>query len=327
MTKSWNKEVYEFNNDDFIVKIGPSIERILDFKSHTHEGARPELRTLFVTPAGRSFGEQADNILDFVMRWTIISILLPVMTRTSSIVTEGIARGDLEDFLNVDSQPIEEQEKIRALKMLLSGFDSGNLEEVEEILISDEDAQWYLSLITFALHSYLDVYSISLIERLSSRKNVFVEIRSEARKANNELDWNSLKRRSPVGRLIKIEELLEIEQLLEPLIESEGLDIFRKGCKQFGRVRNKLAHANPKLKEDQYSFGNLQIDLSELEVDFSEIIEKTNVPKYVEEMMTEMVPAMKTMSEIFKKATLITLLAIMYPAILDVAIDGILALN
>ncbi len=297
------------------------------------EDERPSLESLFQTEEGKRFGSQVECAADFAIRGHTLSIILPIAGSLVKTTSHGIARGDL-DGLVTEETPQDEREKFNAIKLLMKDLTAQDTEDPEELLYVREDVLWFLSLVTFSLHTYLDVYSRSIIERIdctpSLRMRIDEFLTEKPEKLTDSLGrpiqrTADVKRVGVFRRLTIIEEGLGLEKVLGSVIEPEELSSIRRACKTFNRIRGKIAHADPRLGQEHYSFKDFDKDMEVVMLDFEEVQDAVELPKYLQGIMTLIKPGIEELSEVLKRTALVIRMALIYPALLDAAIHASMA--
>ncbi|RLI98736.1 MAG: hypothetical protein DRP08_07890, partial [Candidatus Aenigmatarchaeota archaeon] len=328
------KEEYIFKTRKVVEKVKPDIERILEFKTTPKKDEeRLPFEELFRTPCGVRFGNQAEAATDFALRGYALSVILPVAGKVSSIVGRGIARGDLDVFKTDETSPIDHA-KIELLETLAKDFTVPSPDEVEELVHFEDDVLWFLSLVTFSFHPYLDVYSMCIIDFVGNQEVLDNAMQNHLLRCiqpitdplgNPILKTAQLKRLGVFNRLAAIEQGLGLSSIIENLLEAKELDGIRKACKKFNHIRGRIAHSDPRLPREKYTFAEFEKDLEEPLLDFESMKKEAKLPKYLNEVMKTIEPEIESLSEIYGTTALVVRMAITYPAILDVILSALLS--
>ncbi|MFW9887627.1 MAG: hypothetical protein ACFFER_05555 [Candidatus Thorarchaeota archaeon] len=304
----------------------------MNYKSNPRkEDERPPLESLFETEEGKRFGSQVEAAADFAILGTTLSAILPIAGSLSKATSIGIARGDLDDLVT-DETPQDEREKHKAIKFLMQDFASRDADDSTELFFSNEDALWFLSLVTFSLHTYLDVYSRSIIKRIDSTPSLRMRLDKYLRERPESLtdslgrpimQASEVRRVGVFRRLATLEKGLGLTAIIHSVIDSEELSSIRGASKAFNRIRGTIAHSDPRLGKEHYSFRDFEKDLNEVNLDFHEFKDEVKLPRYLHQIVDLIKPLLGELSEAMKRPALVVRMAILYPALLDVAIHAL----
>jgi hypothetical protein len=292
----------------------------------------PNMDELFESVSGKKFGEQINQILEFVTKGNLLTMISSVVGFVEGML-QVLSSGNFSQMIEkLDKKPPPEDVQLLSdLESLASRVDGMNLKEGLESLPGAEDRSWYFSLIIFALYTYLDVYTRSLIdlistnEILSTKLEAYLATIAEKRPDKSRLpilDVEEMKRFGIGRRLDTIERGLSIDPILEQVVGKVDMNIFRKGTAKFIEIRGKAAHSNPRLNHEDYTFEELENDIDEIEVDFSEFdgfIDKIGFYQYGLPQVKE---ATLELGGVLRKIRLILLMAIVYPALIDVVLQS-----
>ena len=102
-----------------------------------------------------------------------------------------------------------------------------------------------------------------------------------------------------------------------PIIGAKEFTKYQDAFTKFKNIRHKIAHRNPRLEIDEYSFEELEKDLDSTELDFEELTQSWEKIEFLRETIFELQESMNEMSHILKKLTLVIGMATIYPSLLD----------
>jgi hypothetical protein len=137
------------------------------------------------------------------------------------------------------------------------------------------------------------------------------------------LKTTELKRLGVYNRLATIEEGLGLIPIIENMMDTKELESIRKACKKFNHIRGRIAHSDPRLPQEKYTFAEFEKDLEEPLLDFEDIKKEVKLPKYLNEVMKIIRPEIEDLSEIYGTTALVVRMAITYPALLDVTLNAL----
>jgi hypothetical protein len=289
---------------------------------------------VFRTATGVRFGEQVDQILDFVMRGNLLTLLSSIAPFIEGMY-RAMAEGALSKAIQKQNEkpPQPDIELIADMESLASRMDGMELTEGLETLPSADDRSWYLSLIIFTLFTYLDVYTRTIIDVVSANSILSTKMQTHLAKVAEKrsdksrpavLDVKGMKRFGVERRLLTIESGLSIDSVLLHFMDKKELINLREVFSKFIEIRGKVAHSNPRLDHEEYTFEELEEDLDEIEIDFSELdgfVEKIGFAQYG---LPQIKDAAVGIGEVLKKTRLILLTAVVYPALIDAILQSLL---
>jgi hypothetical protein len=313
----------------------PAIEKVMRFKGGSDSSYEvPAIEEIFQTEAGIRFGGQVDQVLEFAMKGnllTLFSSMVPFLEGVFQAIGEGAFSKVIQK--QEEKPPIEDIQIVADLESLAYRVNGMDLKEGLEALPTTDDGSWYFSLVVFALYTYLDVYTRALIDTIGTNKMLSSKIVShlseiaERRSDKSRpavLDVKGMKRFGVERRLVTIERGLSIDSVLHNAVGKEELDNLRKGISKFVEIRGKVAHSNPKLDHEEYTFKELEEDLDEIDIDFSEFdgfIERIGFAQYG---LPQIKDATVELGGVLNKTRLILLTAVVYPALIDAVLQALL---
>jgi hypothetical protein len=304
---------------------------VLEFPRYGVEGGLPEFKEMFATTQGEMLGSQADEVLEFTMKGHIFSAMMPMISWSQEI-SHAIASGEFREAIEaLKEKPCNDDlEQLEAFEKLMKDYsvsDNG----IADVMFTKEDRVWFLSLIAFSLHTYLEVYTKSIIERMCIHSPICEKLEPYLQEIANK---RSDKKRNPIlsvaemtqfgvaSRFKTIEEGLGISDVLLMEVGEPKMNVYRRAFDRFLRIRNKVAHRNPRLKEHEYTFEDLEKDLDYDEPDFSELDNLLDVPSFFRRGFEKIQDAFIDISELVKKTAILVTMAIYYPALIDAVLNS-----
>jgi len=305
-----------------------AIDRVLHYRTAAR-GEKPPIQDIFCTESGKLLGSQVNGILDFTKKGQILLILLPLtaeLQKVQGLLANGTYREKLASILSA-----EDAKKLKAYEVIMKDMDSNEPKETAESLMAADDRLWYYSLITFSVYAYVDVYTRNLIKEIAANPSLCKQLEQhllvEAKEHQDVEDMkyvtavSDMTRYGVSRRLNTIEKGLSIDKTLSVMLEPEILNLLRSSFSKIMRIRHKIAHRNPKLHEEEYSYGAFEDDLDENELDLdstiSEISEEFGFLKPIFGSIKDLVLA--TSERILKTMTIVHMV-VLYPALLDAVI-------
>ncbi|MHA1780925.1 MAG: hypothetical protein ACTSYL_08675 [Candidatus Thorarchaeota archaeon] len=306
----------------------------MEYRKGPTKDEGPQLVDIFQTEPGRLFGEQANQLLEFVMKGQLLTIM-PIIGDFAQKMIDAISEGWLSEAINRTEKKPQPDDvmMIQALELLSQHLEKNEFAEGLELFPSAEDQLWYISLITFALYTYLDVYSVSLIdlikenEILSSKLEKYLGKKAHERPDKTRaptLRVHEMKRFGVKLRLTTFERGLEIDSVLAQLIGQVELEVVRNSFFKFVEIRGKIAHKNPRLGQNEYSYQKFEKDLENIGIDFKEtedFMKKIGLPI---EGISQILETSIRIGEMIKKTIMIVEMATLYPAFIDAVLAAIL---
>ena len=264
---------------------------------------------IFCTESGKRFGQQIDQVLEFSRKGLVLT-MLPALGNYSQAVLNAMAAGSFGKMLdNAGKKPPSlDIQFVRDAESLMSRVDITKIVEGFEDLPTSEDRGWYFSFTILAIFAYLDVYSRSIIDLM---------IRNPGELG---FDFDEVKGFSVKRRLATVYEKMSIHSILSHFVDAKTLDRLHSGFSKFIKIRGKIAHSNPRLNHDEYSFKELEQDLEEFEIDYSEIDEFIVKIGFAQYGITKVKDATKEIGEVFRKVRLVLMMAATYPALIDAVV-------
>lgn len=275
----------------------------------------PILEGIFNTEPGKRFEEQVNQVLEFITKGHVLTTL-PAIAKSAKRRVDALAT------------------EYPALKPLLRRVNESNMIEAMEELPAEEDRPWYFSFGIMAIYAYLESYIkqmtrlVSGNDDLRSRINEYLLADAENRPDKTRpaiLEVEQMSRFGVRSRLNTIDGALDISPLLAKIIGESEINILRNGTLRFIDIRGKVAHSNPKLDHEDYTFDALEADLDDFVVDLSEMegfLDKIGFSQYG---ISEIKDAVNQVAEDFKKIRLLLLTAIVYPALIDAVVHVLLS--
>lgn len=293
-----------------------------------------DVSELFSTGPGKRFGEQVNQVMDFATKGNLLTVLSSIMPFVEAIMQTMAAGAFSKAIRKMEKKPPpQDLTLVEDMESLLNRVDGMNIREGMEALPSAEDRSWYFSLIIFALYTYLDVYSRSLVDLINNNEKMTAEIENYlseiAEKRSDKsrppvIHGKGMKRFGIKRRLLTIENGLSLNSILFQVVGENEMKILREGVVKFIDIRGKVAHSNPKLEHEEYTFEELEKDLAEIELDFSELdkfIEKIGFTQYG---LPQIKNAALEIGGVLRKTQLILLTSVVYPALLDAVLQAII---
>ncbi|MHA1614417.1 MAG: hypothetical protein ACTSYJ_06190 [Candidatus Thorarchaeota archaeon] len=291
---------------------------------------------IFHTNSGIRFSEKVEQVVEFATKGNILTLLssiVPFVEAVFGAISTGSFSKGIQSLEK--KPPAEDIRMVENFESIADSLGDLNLREGFDALPTAKDRAWYFSLIIFALYTYLDVYSRDLVDIIENNGKLASKLEEHlgllANKRDNKsrppvLDVKGMRRFGIVRRLTTIAAGLQIDDVLLEIIGDE-LEVFRRGISKFVDIRGKVAHSNPKLDHAEYTFQELEKDLGEIEVDYSEIdsfIEKIGLTQFGLPQIKE---ATRELTEVLKKTQLLLLTAVIYPALIDSVLHALIDNN
>lgn len=304
-----------------------SVYRIVDYWSEAiyDDDAEDELADLFLTEPGKILGSHVDDLLGFVQKGVVLARARSVLPTKG--VMEMFAGGEFRDAIEEGGHELEEDdlEMVGAIETFFKH--AGKTEDADhETMMEPDDWLWYLSLFTFALYAYLDVYSRNILdlvlkgEELRSRLEGFLENQSE--RLEEELDSTpitvkDLKGSSVKNRFFCLAAGLELDMVLERILNESNLERYSDAFDAFLRIRHKIAHSNPRLEAEKYTYSDFEADLKDFEAILERIDEISVDSKFVRRLLDQLAESLPDFLSMFGRFYLIMKMATLYPSLLD----------
>lgn len=308
-----------------------AVKQIIGYRSTPMED-RPQVEDMFQTSFGKTLGSQVGEILDFAKRGQILLIILPltkIMEKLQRFIQDGSYLRAVESSLSP-----KDIDKMKAFEVVMQDVDVGDTVDTVEEVIDQDDELWYLSLITFTVYAYVDVYSKSLIKSVTSnpllmqKLETYLEREALQNKDDKERKYvTSVTDLSQYGvsrRLQTIERGLSIDRILSEVTNPDVLSIIRRSFIKIKETRNKIAHRDPKLKRDDYTyemFEDISNAVEELDFTFNEIEETLGFLKPIFGTIEDL--GKQTMDRI-KRTMNIAYMTMLYPALIDVVVHDLM---
>ena len=309
-----------------------SIRKIISFMNQEDSQAdtRVQVEDIFQTNPGKLFAKQVEQIVSFAIRGlslTIIPTTYPFIREMFPRLLENYYSNWMKKQKGNQTDP--DILLTEAMEKMASRIDQKDLSEGYQNLPSAEDRSYYFSFTILALFAYLDVYSSNLLKILIKNKKLSEILRKYL---NHQLDAHDivdpiekLRKRSINEKLYSIDSAFSIGEIFSSIETQKKVEIYREGLKRFIRIRNKIAHSDPKLNHEEYTYENLESDLNDFEISFKEVeqfVERIGFSQYgLDEMKSET----SDIAQILEKVRLALIMAIIYPAIIDVVIHEYLS--
>jgi hypothetical protein len=311
-----------------------SIRKIISFIYQEDSQADTRVQVdIFQTNPGKLFAKQVEQIVSFVIR----GLSHTIIPAAYSSVKEMIPRF-LEDYFSdlmkkqtgkqIDSAILSKE----AREMMASRLDQKVVTEGFQSFPSGEDRPYYFSFTILALFAYLDVYSSDLLKTIIKNKKLSEILRKylnhqlgiKATDAHDIVDVIK-KLRGIKEKLYAIDSAFSISEIFSSIETQKKVEMYREGLKKFIRIRGKIAHSNPKLNHEEYTYEDLESDLNDFEISFKDVeqfVERIGFSQYgLDEIKSET----SDIAQITKKVRLALIMAIIYPAIIDVVIHEYLS--
>ena len=314
---SLQREEKNFTREEIIQRCKPSIVKILTYlaSSYTVEGVSG-VEDVFSTESGKLFGQQIDQVLEFSRKGLILTSL-PALGEYTQDVLNAMAIGALSktvEKLEKKPSPIDMQ-FLHDAESLVSRMDITETIEGFRELPTSEDRAWYFSFTILAIFAYLDEYSRSLTEMIE--QNPIFSTYSKL--STEEMKGFSVKR-----RFTTIFDELSIRSIVSRFVDTKTIDHFQNGFSNFIRIRGKIAHSNPRLNHNEYSFSELESDVEEIEFDYNEVDELIEKIGFAQYGISKVKEASEEIAEVVKKVRMVVLMASIYPALIDVVLSNMI---
>lgn len=317
--------MYNSENNE---KARPLVERVLHYRVRK-EDEKPLFSEIFCTTSGILFGNQADEVMEFGLRGQFITMIPQLIEFVKKAGT--IVGSDEYEHLVLKDKTAEMDPKFITMRSAIKEIDLEELNGFEEVL-TKTDRLWYISLIVFALYSYLDLYSRSLSELISTNEHLrsMMELHLK-RSIHNEsgeeqiLVDKTLKGFGMSRRLKEIETGLEMDSILIPLIGEPTLTSYRGAFSKFKKLRNKIAHNNPRLGVSEYTYEAFETDLDEIKLDFEQVEMQPEIKALFGDTLQLLQQPMMELQEYIKRTSLIVGMATLYPALIDAVLSVLIA--
>lgn len=311
----------EFKPDDIVENAKPTIERVLRFRNGYNESS---ITDLFLTEPGRILGNQIQGLLEFVYKMSTRSMVVDFLAFSRKI-KDGVVEGEAQIIADEGYEQVFQKGLKQIIDHFLTGKRNGVISESEDSLL-DIDALWFISLVAFALHSYLETYTTGVLKLLESKPRLVKEIKEylestmdeESRRHKQTLDpISKIKQKGMKGRLVSLSKALALDEIVSEVVGATETDAIRKGFSQYVKIRGKVAHRSPRLALHEYNRPEFEKDVADY------VVESKYTPPIFQDM-----PHMKEANEIITKAlneafflilkshTIIEM-ATIYPALLD----------
>jgi len=289
------------------------------------------LEEVFVTKHGRVLGANAHRTLQFALKgvaMTQISVIVGLGPR----FFERIAEGGLREAAESEGEDLEPKDNdiIRALETIAQHYpDSEEAEEDDPRLLDPEDSLWYFSLVAFALYAYLDVYLKNLIDVVASHKDSCQRIEQFLKVNRDEevgipdsepMTVAGLKQRSLKYRLFCLVEGLGLSEILKDVLSEEELKKYWSAYEAFLTIRHKVAHSNPRLETERYTFPEMETDLEEYKFIVENIDELDVKSKFVADIIGDFIEELPDVFSVLNRLMLVVKMATFYPALVDCAL-------
>ncbi|TFH07010.1 MAG: hypothetical protein E4H14_09505 [Candidatus Thorarchaeota archaeon] len=218
------------------------------------------------------------------------------------------------------------------MEKMASRLNQKDLTEGFQSIPSVEDRSYYFSFTILALFAYLDVYSSNLLTTIIKNKKLSEILRKylshqlgiKTTDAHDIVDLIK-KLRGIKEKLYSIDSAFSISEIFSSIETQKKVEIYREGLKRFIGIRNRIAHSDPKLNHEEYTYENLESDLNDFEISFKDVeqfVERIGFSQYgLDEIKSET----SDIAQFQEKVRLALIMAIIYPAIIDVVIHEYLS--
>lgn len=209
----------------------------------------------------------------------------------------------------MDAQFVHESES------LMKRVDMSEIIEVFGNLPTSEDRPWYFSFTILAIYAYLDEYSRSIIKMMDEYP-IF--------SSNSKLNIDEMKSSSIMGRLTKIYDIFTINSIISKYIDLDSVERFRDGLSRFIKIRGQVAHSNPRLNHDEYTFTELEREVDEIELDYSDVEKLIEKIGYTQYGISKIKDETKEIEPVANKLQLVVLMSTIFPALIDAVLSSMI---
>jgi len=285
---------------------------------------------IFQTNPGKLFAKQVEQIVSFAIRG-LSSTIIPAAYSSVKEMFPRLLENQYSDWMKKQrGKQIDPAILLtETMEKMVSRLDQKVVIEGFQNIPSVEDRAYYFSFTILALYAYLDVYSSNLLKIIIKNKKLSEILRKHL--SNQTIDAHDKvdpikKLRSIRAKLNSIDSAFSVSEIYSSIETQKKVEIYREGLKRFIQIRGKIAHSNPKLNHEEYTYEDLESDLKGIEINFRDVgkfMEKIGFTKYG---LIEIKSETSNIVQISEKVLLALIMAIIYPAIIDVVIHEYLSL-
>jgi hypothetical protein len=307
-----------------------SIGKIISFIYQEDSQADTRVQVdIFQTNPGKLFAKQVEQIVNFAIRGlslTIIPVIFPNVKEMVPRFLENFFSDLMEKQTgkHIDSAILSKEAK----ELMASRLDQKIVTEGFQSFPSVEDRPYYFSFTILALFAYLDVYSSNLLKTIIKNKKLSEILRKYLNHrlgAHDIVDPKKKKLRSIKERLYSIDSAFSISDIFSSIETQKKVEIYRKGLERFIEIRNKIAHSDPKLNHEEHTYEDLESDLNDFEISFKDVEQFVERIGFSQDGLAEIKSETSDIAQISVKVRLALIMAIIYPAIIDVVIHEYLS--
>ena len=298
--------------------------------------------SLFLSDEGRLLAEQIEDAVEFSIKCLVLSMdyrdLIDNVFQMlqDEKLREQIPKEELEDF-----------DKFNELMEKYISQKESEQEEKELILFTKEDRGRFLAYLTMAIYSYIDAYCSNLVERilvhpnitnrlfsiLASRNKVKFDLAGMNEYEKDPYEFSSKWLRNevkinPLAFLKTIQKGLSIDKFVQDILEEYDLTQYEKLFKDFMLFRIDIAHGKPAPDMEDFDIDFIKERWKRMEKEFhaQRMNGDAEIPDFMEKYVDRIWDMILEVFPAFAKAFHLPLMAIVYPAFVDQAIERVLGI-
>jgi hypothetical protein len=272
-----------------------------------------DIEDIFATEPGKTFGVQVSQTLEFAQRGAMIA-QVSGMENLKPKFWDGVVDGSFRELVkNLDDKTGDDLEIVEAIETFAKHYyESVREDQVEQVLLNPDDWIWFLSLVTFAVYAYLDVYSRSLIDIVLNDIVLKKELEEHIKLDN----YNELKGASVKQRFATLIAGLKLSPMIEEVLKLSDFERYESAFDVFLRIRHRIAHSNPKLDAEKYQYDDFETDLQDVELLLEDAMEEVT-SEFILGIVEEARELFPKLQSVLIRFQLVVKMATMYPAIVD----------
>jgi hypothetical protein len=328
-----NRGGIEFIETDVVEYARPLVELVLEYRIQKDDKKRPDVSELFETEPGMILGDQIVGLQEMAFIGNFMSGILEFNEAIQKML-KGFADGELRKLVPEDAS-VPDPKELKELEEFEYFAKKYSMTEEEKDVdnLARIDPLWFVSLVTFAIYSYLEVYAVSILEMLEQYPKIiekideYLQSREPSKGDKNPItSFHQLKQRGVKGKLRNIEEALSFDQTLIEMIGQEEYDFCWRGFKKFIYIRGKIAHRSPRLSPEEYTDAHFDRDLYDFQTDTAEFTKRLEKTVHMKQAFKEMNQHLQDVFRMYQKTDTVVMMATQYVALFDCILSANLEL-